>query len=146
MNLLRNLAAVVLGVVTMGALTFLLPVLIWLILGPDGSFQPGSWEVSGLWNASWIVVAFVAAAAAGFVCDRLATGRIALRVLIGIAVASSIYSALYYMPAAVGEVRPDDVAMFDAMAAAQSPIWIAWLNLPLSVAGLVVGARWRRKA
>ncbi len=145
MNFLRNLAGVVLGVFTMAALTLLLPILMWLALGPDGSFRPGSWEVSGAWNAGWIVVAFVAALAAGFVCDRVAAGRIALWILILLTLAGGVYSALFYMPEAVGEVRPDDVAIFDAMAAARRPMWMAWLNLPLSAAGLVLGARRRGK-
>ncbi len=60
-------------------------------------------------------------------------------------VAAGVYSAIFYMPEAVGEVRPEGVAIFDAMAAAESPRWLSWLNLPLSVAGLLLGARVRKR-
>ena len=138
--LLRNLGAAVLGYVAVSICSFVLPVVMWTLLGPDGSFRPDSWDTSSAWNAGWILVALVGAAAGGYVCSKVAADRRAVWILIAALVVGGAMAALFYVPAAEGG-RPADVGMFEAMASARSPAWLSWLNLPLAAVGAFFGAR-----
>ncbi len=137
---LRNLGAVVLGYVALAIVSFVLPMIMWMVLGADGSFQPDSWETSTVWNAGWIIVAVAGAVAAGFVCSKVAADKRGVWILIGVMVVSATLTALYYVPAGEG-VRPADVAMFEAMGSARSPAWMGWLNMPLAAVSAFFGAR-----
>lgn len=136
----RSLGAAVLGYIALAVVSFVLPVGMWMLLGPDGSFQGDSWDTSGMWNAGWIVVALLGAAAAGFVCTKVAADRTGLWILIGAMVVFGVWAAVSYSPAGDG-IRPADVGMLEAMGSARSPTWLNWLNVPLAVAGAVFGAR-----
>ena len=45
-SVLRNLGAAVLGYVAVAIVSFVLSAIMWLVLGPDGAFRPGSWDTS----------------------------------------------------------------------------------------------------
>lgn len=137
---LRNLGAAVLGWAVMAAVSFVLPMGMWVVLGPEGSFRADGWDTSAVWNAGWIVVAVLGAAAGGFVCSRVAADRRGLWVLIAVMVVGGTLTALFYVPAGEG-MRPADVGMFDAMASARSPAWMGWTNLPLAALGAFFGGR-----
>ena len=137
---LRNFGAAVLGWVVVAAVSFVLPTVMWMVLGPDGSFRADSWDTSTAWNAGWIIVALLGAAAGGFACSKVAADRRGLWVLIAVLVVGGALSAVLYVPAGEG-MRPADVGMFDAMASARSPTWLDWLTLPLSAVGAFFGAR-----
>ena len=137
---LRNLGAAVLGCAAVAAVSFVLPVVMWMVLGPDGSFRADSWDTSGTWNAGWIVVAVVGAQVGGFACSKVAADRRGLWVLIAVLVVGGALSAVLYVPAGEG-MRPADVGMFDAMASARSPTWLDWLTVPLAALGAFFGGR-----
>ena len=137
---LRNLGAAVLGYVAVSIVSFVLPVAMWMVLGPDGSFQPESWDTSTAWNVGWIIVAVVGAATGGFVCSKVAADRRGVWMLIAVLLVAGGLSLAFYVPEGEG-VRPADVSMFEAMASARSPAWLGWLNLPLAAVGAFFGAR-----
>ena len=137
---LRNLGAVVLGFVALAVVSFVLPMIMWMVLGTDGAFQPDSWETSTVWNAGWIIVAVVGAAAAGFVCSKVAADKRGVWILIALMVVSATWTALFYAPAGEG-MRPPDVGMLEAMGSARSPAWMGWLNMPLAAVSAFFGAR-----
>ena len=89
----RNVVGVVLGWVVMAGAVFLLFFGLWMVLGPDGAFQPQSWEVSGIWLLGSIVVSLLAAVLGGLVCtwvaadDRGLLMLMALVVVLGVAIA-----------------------------------------------------------
>ena len=109
---LRNLGAAVLGWVVMAAVSFVLPMGMWMVLGPEGSFRADGWDTSAVWNAGWMVVAVLGAAAGGFVCSRVAADRRGLWILIAVMVVGGTLTALFYVPAGEG-MRPADVGMLE---------------------------------
>lgn len=136
----RNLGGAVLGWVVKAAVSFALPTAMWMVLGPEGSFRPDSWDTSAVWNAGWIVVILLGAAAGGFACSKVAADRRGLWVLIAVLVVGGALSALFYVPAGEG-MRPADVSMLDAMGSARSPMWLVWATLPLDALGAFFGGR-----
>ena len=139
-SVLRNLGAAVLGYVAVALVSFVLPTIMWLVLGPDGAFRPDSWDTSPAWNGGWIVVAVVGAAAGGFVCAKVAADRYGVWILVALLLVGGALSLAFYVPAEAG-VRPADVGMTVGMGAARIPTWIGWLNLPLAAVGALLGAR-----
>ena len=138
--LLKNVLAAALGYVVMFVVSFPLFSLMWMVLGADGSFQPGSWEVSGAWIASSIVLGMIVATAGGFSCSRLAANRQGVVILLGLVIVVGVAGIVSAMPDSAG-LRPDDVSMFDAITSAQQPTWTLWLNPVIGVVGVVLGAR-----
>ncbi|MCY4076231.1 MAG: hypothetical protein OXH04_12475 [Acidobacteria bacterium] len=141
---LRNVGAAALGYVAVAIVSFVLPMIMWFVLGPDGAFRPDSWETSAAWNAGWIVVAVVGAAAGGFVCAKVAADRYGVWILVAVLLVAGALSLALYVPAEAG-VRPADVGMIVGMGAARSPTWLGWLNLPLGAVGALWGARIARQ-
>ena len=135
---LKNIVAAVLGYVVMFAVAFVLFSLMWMVLGADGSFEPGSWVVSGAWIGSNLVLGALVSIAGGFACSKLAASRGGVAILIGLVIVVGIASA---MPDAAGAgVRPEDVSMFDAMTSAELPAWLRWLNPVIGVIAVILGA------
>ena len=81
---LRNLGAALLGYVAVSIVSFVLPVAMWMVLGPEGSFRPESWDTSTAWNVGWIIVAVTGAATGGFVCSKVAADRRGVWILIAV--------------------------------------------------------------
>lgn len=137
---LRNVGGAVLGWVVMVGAIFLLFAVLWMALGADGAFEPGSWEVSGTWQAGSIVAGLLAAVAGGLVCTWVAADQRGLLMLIVLVVVLGVAVALGDVPPAEG-VRPPDVGMIEATNSAREPKWLAWLNPVLGAVGAFAGSR-----
>lgn len=140
---LRNIGGAVLGWVVMFACVFVLMAGFWMMLGADGAFQAGSWEVSGTWNFGSIVIGLIAAVVGGLVCAKVSADKRGVWMLVALVVVLGVASALPDAPvadAATG-IRPPDLSMTEAMLTAQQPGWLAWLNPVLGAVGVLFGAR-----
>ncbi len=143
------ISSVVVGYVTMFVAVFLIFSAAYLLLGTGGSFQAGSWDVSGAWITVSIVVGFVAASAGGYVCAAIARdprGPLALVVVVvvlGLILAIPVLTGAYN-DVAVGS-RPETVGLFDAMQNAKQLVWIAFLNPLLGAVGVMIGAKLKQK-
>ncbi len=148
----RNIGAAVLGYATMAVAVMVLNLVMWMALGADGAFRPGSWDVSWVWSLASIGIGAIAAVGGGLVCAKVADGPWGLRFLVAIVLVLGALVAMGSLGVAgvegVADVnpgpRPDDVAMLDAMSAAQQPVWMLWLNPVIGVAGAILGARLTR--
>ena len=139
MQVLKNSLAAVLGYAVMFAAAFVLFSLLWMVLGADGSFAPGVWDVSGAWIGGNIVLGIVVSMAGGFVCSKVAPSYQGVAILMGLVLVVGI---LQLMPeATVGGARPDGASMFDAMSSAQMPMWLMWINPVVGVVGVAFGAK-----
>jgi len=138
--LLKNVLAAVLGYVAMFAVSFPLFSLMWMVLGADDAFQPGSWQVSGAWIASSIVLGLIVSTAGGFTCSKLAANRTGVAILVGLVIVLAIVALLPDGSTAPG-VRPDDISMLDAMTSAEQPNWVLWINPLIGVLGVLGGAK-----
>lgn len=87
-------------------------------------------------------------------CSKIADGPGGVRFLVLIVVVLGVLVALgnLEMTGLEGVAdadpgpRPDDVGMFEAMAASQQPVWMTWLNPLLGAVGALLGARLNRSS
>lgn len=141
---LRNVGGAVLGWVVMAASVGGLMAVLWMVLGEEGSFRPGSWEVTTAWSLGSVAIGLLAAVLGGFVCAKVAGDRRGVLMLIVLVVVLGVATALFPHPA-TGGVRPEDVAMLEAARSAEPPRWLAWLNPLLGLVGILLGARLARR-
>lgn len=141
---LRNVGGAVLGWVVMFACVAGLMALLWGVLGEDGSFRPGSWEVTQAWSLGSVAIGLSAAVAGGFVCGRVAGDDRGVTMLVVLVVILGVVNALSQAPVA-DAARSEGVAMMDAAASARQPGWLSWLNPVLGAAGALLGARLARR-
>jgi hypothetical protein len=141
----RAIASVVLGYVMMAATVFFTFTAAYLILGADGSFKPGTYEVSALWLIVSFVLSFVAAVLGGYVCAFIAKSLKPPKVLAAVVLALGLVLALPVLTGGGGEPqpRPETVDTVEAMQNAEQPLWVTLLTPLVGAVGVLVGARRR---
>lgn len=146
--MVRAILGVILGYVAMFVAIFLSFSLLYLVLGQDGSFQPGSYEPSMLWTVVSFVLGALAAILGGFVCAWIARRPTPPKVLAGLVLVIGLLSAVPVLMEAStpAEARTGDVGNMDAMMKAKQPSWVALANPFLGFVGVLVGARLRKPA
>ncbi len=145
--MMRAIGSVILGYVVMFVVVFVTFTLAYLVLGTEGSFQTGSYEVSGIWILISIVFGFVAAALGGLVCASVAKSPTPPKVLAGIVLVLGLIMAVPVLNQSDVEpkARSGEVGNIEAMQNAVQPGWIALLNPVLGAVGVLVGAGLRRR-
>jgi hypothetical protein len=140
--MLRTVLAVIGGYLVMAVVVFVTFTCLYLLLGADGAFQPGTFDPSAIWLLATFGVSLAAAMIGGFTALRIGGGG-AVKGLLGLVIVLGLLSAI---PAMTGtddrpNVRTGDVANLDAMMQARQPAWVA-LSLPLIGAiGVMLGGR-----
>lgn len=131
--------SVVGGYATMFIFVFVTFTVAYFILGADGAFRPGSWDVSGAWIVVTVVLSFIAAYLGGMVCARIDTSGKAPLYLIGLIIVLGIVTILITeAPAEMGP-RASDVDNFAAMTNAQQPDWVLYVNPLIGALGVAFG-------
>jgi hypothetical protein len=140
--MLRTVGGVILGYIAMAAVVFVSFTLIYLLIGPDRAYQPGSFEVSGLWVVISFVLGFVAALLGGWVCVLIARNQLGPQILAGAILVFGLMLAFMEpgAPADVPAVRDASVGVMDAMRHSQNPAWINFANPFVAVVGILLGA------
>ena len=88
-----------------------------------------------------------AAVIGGFVCKAIGRTDQSVKILVGVVIVLGVISVFYEMGMErAGGVRPDDIAMFDAMANGIQPVWLSWLNPILGVVGVLYGGKLKGSA
>ena len=144
----RAILSVVVGYVAMFATIFLAFSGLYLLLGQDLSFRPGSYEPSVLWTVASFALGVGAAALGGYACARIARMATPPKVLAGVVLVIGLLSAIPALMAAAtpAEPRTGEVGNLDAMMKAKQPAWVAVANPFVGLAGVLLGARLRRPA
>lgn len=147
--MVRNIVAVILGYIVLALLIFLTFSSAYLLMGTNSAFNPGTYEVSGLWLAVSFVLGLLAAIAGGYVCSIVARGS---RAPIALAVLVLLLGLLAAIPelraaqdGAAPAARPAEVSNMEAMQNAVQPVWVVLLSPLVSAAGVLFGARIRRR-
>jgi hypothetical protein len=144
----RAIVSVVVGYVVMFATIFLAFSGLYLLLGQELSFQPGSYEPSLLWTVVSFALGVGAAVVGGAACAGIARTATPPKVLAGVVLVIGLLSAVPVLMAAAtlaGE-RTGDVGNLDAMMKAKQPAWVAVANPFVGFVGVLLGARLRRSA
>jgi lysylphosphatidylglycerol synthetase-like protein (DUF2156 family) len=146
----RSIIAVIASYVLMFALTFLIFSCMYMVLGADGSFKPGTFESSNLWMGIAFLASFVIAVIAGFVCAAIARGGKAPLVLAIIVFVLGLVLAipsLVAKKANAGLVRSSgSVPMMEAMQKAQEPNWAPFALPFIGAAGVLIGAKLKKRS
>lgn len=146
----RTIGSVILGYLVMVIVVFATFSLAYQAMGVDRAYQPGTYDVSGLWIAVSIVLGILAAILGGFACQRVAHSPVAPKALAAFVLILGLGLAI---AAAAGmgaddreTVRPAEVTNMEAMQNSQTPIWIQFLNPLIGAAGVLYGAGLARKS
>lgn len=146
--MLRSIVGVVVGYLAMAVFVFATFSIAYLVLGADGAFREGSYEVSALWIIVSFVLSVIAAVVGGVVCTVIAKNLTACYVLAGIVLVLGLLMAIPVLTGGyegMPEVRDGSVGNFEAMQYARQPAWIALLNPIVGAGGIVSGGRLRKR-
>jgi hypothetical protein len=146
--MLKNILSAVAGYIAIALTLFITFTVVYLILGVDGSFKPGSYEVSITWIVLSIIISFLAAMLGGYIAFLIAKNVQAVYILAGIVFVLGIIiaiSALTMDPAAP-LIREGPVDNFEAMQNAVTPVFIQFLNPFIGAAGVLLGGKKNKKS
>ena len=142
----NKIAAVVLGYMAMFVTVFVCLTAAYAVMGADGAFEPGSFEVTMPWIVVMFIVNIIAGIIGGIACAKVSNyskravqSLMLLIVLLGLFLAFSVMNA----PAEVDAelvVRDPDIKMSDAMMSAEKPTWMLFADPFVGVLGILIGA------
>ena len=145
--MLRSILAIIVSYVAMFVIFMAIFTCLYFALGIERVFQPDSYEVSGLWIGLSLGIGFVVSMFSGFLCALISkswrTCQVFALIVFLLALLQCI-SALKRNPDAPN-TRAGEVGMFDAMNLAVTPLWFHFVNPILSGAGVLIGARMKRR-
>lgn len=145
----RKILGVIAGYIAMAAFVFILFTLLYLILGTEGAFVPGSYRVSGTWLVLSIVLSFIAAVTGGYICTVIAKNRKTVFILAGIVFVLGLILAIPSLGEygeAVDMTRNSSLSNMEAMQNAKQPDAVLLLNPVIGALGVLLGARlWKEK-
>lgn len=140
--MLRNVLAVVAGYFSMAAAVFLLLTSAYLAFGTERAFEPGSYKTSLAWCLTSLVLGIPAAVLGGWICARVALSPKAVTaLLVVVAILGLLVAIPTFSTPAAPEARPANVPNLVAMNKAQTPPWVALLNIVVGVGGILIGSR-----
>lgn len=138
--MLRAIAAVIVGYIVMAALTMLLFSILFLALGVERTFEPGTYNATMAWNVSALAISVLNAIAGGFVCRKIAksgTPPIVLAVLIfGLGLMVGIQNLSKPDPGPRGA----DVSVIEAASKTKQPNWYGMTIPFVGAVGVMIGA------
>ena len=146
--MLRNIGGVIVGYIMMALAIFLTFTAAYLVMGAHGAFKPETYEPSNLWLVISWVLGLLAAVLGGYVCALITRGS---RAPLALAVLVIVLGVLFALPTLKANAsrerltRPNEVSNLEAMQNAVLPSWVALLNPFISAAGVIAGARLRRR-
>jgi hypothetical protein len=143
----RSVLGVIAGYLVMFLLVFASFSGAYLVMGAEAAFRPDSYEVSGLWLVTSLVLGLLAAVAGGYVCAAVSRRDLAPVILAGVVLVFGMIAAFQALTASgEGPARAGDVPNLAAAAQARTPPWVALLNPLVGAAGVLAGARLRRRS
>lgn len=145
--MLRAILSVIAGYLAMAVIIMVSFTVAFVVLGTEGAFKEGSFDPSTAWIVVSLVVSVVAAVAGGLICALISRGG---KAPVALAVVVLLLGVLSAIPALMSEetteVRTADLTVVEAMGQAQPPLWNALLMPLIGAAGVILGARMRRRS
>jgi hypothetical protein len=146
--MLKSILAIIVSYIAMFVLFMAIFTGLYFALGVERVFQADSYEVSMLWIVLTLVIGFLVSMFAGYLCAAISKSWRTCQIfalIVFLLALIQCFSALRRNPDAPN-VRAGEVGMFDAMKLAVSPLWLHFVNPILSGAGVLLGARLKRRA
>jgi hypothetical protein len=142
----RSIIAVIVSYILMFVFTFLAFTCMYLMLGADGAFKPGTYDASTLWLAisfgGYLVIAIIG----GLICALIAKGgRAPVALAIVVLVLGLLLAIPSIMKAKPDMVRIGSVSNMQAMQRAKQPIWVPLLFPFIVAAGVLIGGKLKRR-
>lgn len=135
-----NLLAVVVSYLAIAITIMIIYNLAYLILGAEGSYQAGSWNVSTTWVILSIIVGLGSAWLGGKICTRMARNHVAAKYLIALIIVLGIVTAMTTNQGEMETVREIAPSMMEAATKSIQPMWLVWLNPLLGAFGVAIGS------
>ncbi|MBP9121007.1 MAG: hypothetical protein KBF59_09095 [Ignavibacterium sp.] len=145
--MVRNILGVVLGYVAMFAFVFISFTVLYLILGADGSFESGTYEVSIVWVIISFILGLAAAVLGGYLCVLFLKNNKAVLVLAALVLIFGIAMAIPALGESaddVYEMRKNDVSNMEAMQNAKQPAYMLILNPIIGALGVFAGSKLKK--
>ena len=145
--MVRNILGVVLGYVAMFAFVFISFTVLYLILGADGSFESGTYEVSFVWIIISFILGLAAAVLGGYLCVLISKNNKAVLVLAALVLIFGIAMAIPALGESaddVYEMRKNDVSNMEAMQNAKQPPVVLLLNPIIGALGVFAGSKLKK--
>lgn len=142
--MVRKIMGVIVGYVEMIAFVLISFFVLYLILGTEGSFEAGTYEVSPVWIVMSIILGLIAAVLGGYFCTLIARSKKPAIVLAGIVWLLSIIMAIPSLGATDEEIikkRGTDVSNGEAMQNAKQPVALLLLNPFIGALGVLAGSK-----
>ncbi len=135
-----SLLAVVLSYIAIALTIMITFSLAYLILGAEGSYQEGSWNVSTTWVILSIIIGLGAAWMGGKLCVKIASNHTAPKYLIALIMVLGIASAIWANQSELDTVRTATPTISEAMSNSIQPTWLVWLNPIIGGLGIALGS------
>jgi len=143
----RKIIGVIVGYIAMAAAIFVTFTLLYLILGAEASFQPGTYRVSTTWIIFSIILGFIAAVIGGLFCVIIAKDHQAAIWLAGLVLVLGIILAIPALGVSeeeMNKVREGNVDNMEAMQSAKQPPLALILNPIIGAIGVTAGSRLKK--
>jgi len=144
--MVRVILGVIASYVVMMFFVFVGLTALYLALGTEATFEPGTYHPTPTWLIPQFIVMFAAAAIGGYV--GMLIGRTRSTMIGAVVLAAVLGSVVCYVeltnPKPDPGPRPSEVNNMEAMMKAQAPDWSLILKHPVGILGLLVGCRTRR--
>ena len=145
--MLKSILAIIVSYVALFVLFMAIFTGLYFALGVERVFQSDSYEVAMLWIVLTLVISFLVSIFAGYLCGAISKSWRTCQIfalivfLLGLIQCLSALKRNPEMPT----IRAGEVGMFEAMGLAVSPMWLHFVNPILSGAGVLLGARSKRR-
>lgn len=144
--MLKSILGVILGYVALMVFLFMLLTVLYLALGAERVFQPGTLQITMPWIALLLLGGLCAGLLGGVVCQAVSGSARACTVFAAIVF---ILSILMCLPSIMRDETPQpragDLPTMAAMQNAQAPDWMHFLAAVCNSGGILLGGRWKRK-
>ena len=144
----RKIIGVIVGYIAMAVFVFITFTILYLILGAEGSFMPGRYQVSTTWIILSIILGLIAALIGGLVCVLIAKDRKVAYWLAGIVFVLGIILAIPNFSVSeeeLNKVREGNVDNMEAMQSAKQPPLTLILNPIIGAIGVIAGSRLKKE-
>ena len=145
--MLKSILAIIVSYLALFILFMAISTGCYFALGIERVFQPDSYEVSTLWVILTLVIAFLVTMFAGYLCATLSKNWRTCQVFALIVFLLALWQCLSGMKrdSEGPNVRAGDVTYLEAIGHAVTPMWFHFVNPIVNGAGILLGARMRRR-